>query len=135
MSKLSNDIMAEALKEVQHEVENEADRIQRALVSATKEAMGEYYSYPEGEYYDRTGQFGRAYKPYKKQHFRDPNNIKVTVGISFEDENAPQYEHHDIPNEDIYAANLSGEHGGQGRGNTGNIIEHVERVADFIAAK
>lgn len=135
MSKVSDEIMAEAIKEVQREIENEADRVRRQLVRATKEAMGDYYKYPRGRYYDRTGDFGRAYTSFKEQDFKDPNNMSVTVGISFEDDNAPEYEHHGIPNEAIYAANLAGEHGGQGRGNSGDVIEHVERVADFIVAK
>lgn len=128
----SKSLSAQIQEMVRKELENQADRAKRALVRATKEAMTDYYSVPEGKYYDRTGMFGKAYKEYEHKDTRDKNHMSITVGVVFE--NPPVYEKHGIPLDDIYASNLSGEHGGNGN-QSADILERVNAVADKIAGK
>lgn len=132
MAGIADLIMKEAQQVVRQELENEADRVKRALVRATEDAMDNFYSVPEGKYYDRSGAFHDAYKEYEKKNTRDPEHMVITVGVTFE--NAPDYEKHGIPIEDIYTSNLAGNHGGNDY-HSGDIIEKVSAAADAIAGK
>lgn len=125
------DITAEAIKRVRQNLENEADKIKRALVSKTKESMEKYYSYPEGDYYDRTGAFGKAYRSFEQKRTRNINNMNIRVGVAFD--TPPVYKIQGKPPENIYASNLSGEHGGNGE--NGDVVARVEEYADAISTK
>lgn len=125
-------LQAQVQEIVRRELENRADKAKRALARATKEAMNDYYSVPEGKYYDRTGMFKQAYKEYEHKDTRDKNHMSITVGVVFE--NPPAYEKHGVPLEDIYASNLAGGHGGNGN-QSADILEQVNAIADKISGK
>lgn len=127
---MASTLSPEVVAIVKKDLENAADRGKRALVAATKETMGDYYSFPEGRWYERTGMFGKAYTTIEQKDTRDTGNMSIKVGVEFE--SPVDYPVHGIPNEEIYTMNLSGEHGGNG--NSGDILERVERAADIIAA-
>lgn len=129
MASIADSIIKEAQQMVRRELENEADRAKRALVRATEDAMDNFYSVPEGMYYDRTGAFKEAYEEYEKKNTRDPEHMVITVGVTFE--NTPNYAKHGIPLEDIYSLNLSGDHGGNGN-HSDDIIERVSAAADAL---
>lgn len=126
------DITAEVIKRVRQDLENEADKIQRALVSRTKESMKTYYSYPEGDYYDRTEEkgFQNSYRSFEQKRTRNINNMNIRVGIAFD--RPPVYKIQGISPEAIYSSNLSGEHGGNGT--NGDVIARVEAYADELSA-
>lgn len=127
----SSGYSAEVVKLVRNTLENAADRAKRALVAATKEAMEDYYAFPEGEYYVRSGAFGQAYSVYECKEMRDPRHMSIEVGIMFD--KPVDYPVHGIPNEEIYSMNLSGAHGGNGFTDP-SVVEHVKRAADLITA-
>lgn len=127
------DILAEAVKLVRQELENKADRVERALVSATEEAMNEYYSVPEGKLYNRSGAFGKAYKHHQEKNTRDINNMKIVVSVEFEQ--PVDYPVKGVSAETIYDYNLQGYHGTADRPRSADVLEYVERAADLIAAK
>ena len=130
MGSIADSIIKEAQQMMRKELENTADRAKRALVRATEDGMDTFYRVPEGKYYDRTGMFGEAYREYESKETRDPYKMSITVGVIFD--KTPEYSKHGIPLEDIYEANLSGDHGGNGY-HSGDIIEKVSAVADKIA--
>ena len=132
MAGIADLIMKEAQKIVRKELANEADRVKRALVRATEDAMDNFYSVPEGKYYDRIEAFHDAYDEYEKKNTRNPEHMIITVGVTFE--KPPQYAKHGIPLEDIYSSNLAGDHGGNGY-HSGDIIEKVSAAADAIAGR
>lgn len=127
---MTSTLSPEVVAIVKKDLENAADHGKRALVAATKETMGDYYSFPEGRWYERTGMFGKAYTTIEKKNTRDTSDMSIEVGVEFE--SPVDYPVHGIFNEEIYEMNLSGEHGGNG--NSGDILERIERAADIIAA-
>lgn len=127
---MASTLSPEVVAIVKKDLENAADRGKRALVAATKETMGDYYSFPEGRWYERTGMFGNAYTTIEKKNTRNANNMSIKIGVAFD--NPVDYPVHGISNEEIYEMNLSGEHGWNG--NSGDVVERVERAADIIAA-
>lgn len=122
------DLMTEAVQMARSELENTADRVERALKSATQESMNKYYSFPEGDYYDRNGYFEDAYEVHQTKNTRNPTNMCITVTLAFD--KPVDYPVRGMSPEAIYASNLSGEHGGNG-GN-GNVIERVRQAAMTI---
>lgn len=116
---------------VRADLENRADQGKRALIAATKEAMGDYYSFPEGKYYERTGAFGNAYSEYECKDTRDAGHMVIDVGIMFDQ--PVNYPVHGISNEQIYEMNLAGQHGGNGA-TVPSVVDHVKKAAEIIAA-
>lgn len=130
---VGDSISAEVKEMVRRELENVADKGKRRLVRATKDLMDEYYSFPEGRYYNRTGAFRNAYNTIESKYTRDIANATVVVGIAFD--TPPQYSKHGLPLDEIYEMNLSGEHGGNGIRPSGGIIDNLEEKADKIASE
>ena len=122
------DLMTEAVQMARSELENTADRVERALVSATKESMSTYYSFPEGDYYDRNGYFEDAYEVHQTKNTRNPTNMCITVTLAFD--KPVDYPVRGMSPEAIYASNLSGEHGGNG--DNGDVVERVRQAAMTI---
>lgn len=128
MSNVSDDILKQIQDIARKQLENEADKIKRALVSATKQAMDDYYSYPEGIYV-RTEQFYNSWKPYEKKDTRDIDNMSITVGVVFDCDY--EYIPRGLSMDEIYDNNLAGFHG-QGWGTS--PLHQVQKAADAIAA-
>ena len=119
------DILAEAVQMVRSELENTADRVERALISATKDSMSKYYSFPEGDYYNRNEYFKDAYETHQTKSTRNPMDMCITVTLAFD--KPVDYPARGMSPEAIYASNLSGEHGGNG--DNGDVVERVPQAA------
>ena len=117
-------------KIARQELENEADKVKRQLIREANVQLANYYSFPEGTYYVRTGKFKNgSFKPYEKKNTRNLYNMVITVGVIFERDF--EYYGAGVDSETIYTWNLSGEHGGNG--NSGNILSAMNAFADAIS--
>lgn len=130
MSSLSNEILKLAQDIVRKELENEADKIQRALISATKQAMDDYYSFPEGVQYERTEKFYNSWKPYEKKYTRNIDDMSITVGVVFDCDY--EYIPRGLSMDEIYDMNLRGFHGVDRWGTS--PLHQVQKAADAISA-